>query len=433
MVAASDYAFRCLCRQHGVDLTFTQMLHARNLCRDAMFRINHFDFFEFTSAKDDLPPSIVESQQAFLDGLDTDKLQLPEPWESYRSGPLIVQLAGHDAAQVLKAAQLVLEEAPNLIGGFDLNCGCPQGIARKGNYGAFLMEADNGELVCEILTTLRQSLPSHVSVSAKIRLPLDPSLLEARIRRLVRTEIDFFTVHGRNLRENKVTIGAVHLDQIQRAVEIAQSERSNFPVVANGGVERFADVEHVRRETGTVAVMSSEALLETPNVFLPASTDLKNPHQLLEQQFQFAREYLQWAAAYPPLPGVLGNDGGSFNVVRGHLFKMLHRYLQDHIDLRDALASHLHTNRLAHAYDLLDALHHRYSGCSDEKLLQLESSRPNSSWYRRHWDSKESKVNATPPKLCQTLSLPDQKGIMKERIAMLRAQREAKQATSSSA
>ncbi|KAL7570057.1 hypothetical protein ACA910_017093 [Epithemia clementina (nom. ined.)] len=439
MVAASDYAFRCLCRQYGVDLTFTQMLHVRPTCDDSTHRMISFDFFEFASAvagRENLSPKLVEYQQTFLDGLDADKLQLPKQWESYRSGPLIVQLAGDSVDHAVQAAHLILEDTPNLIGGIDLNCGCPQTIARKGNYGAFLMEDDNGERACEILSALRQALPRHVTVSAKIRLPLDPCLLETRIRRLVRTEIDFFTIHGRTLWEKKYGVREVHLDEMQRAVEIAQSERSDFPVVANGGVERFADVEHVRRETGTVAVMSSEALLETPNVFLPSATDLNHPRQLLEQQFQFAREYLQWAALYPPRAGVQGVEG-SFQVVCGHLFRFLHRYWQENKDLQHRLANLMETNRLVHAYDFVDELYHRYSsrdGFGDEMLLQVQSLRRNASWYRRHWDrhsrrdASKLKIEAiTPPKLCQTLSLADKKDVMKERIAMLRAQREAKE------
>lgn len=44
-----------------------------------------------------------------------------------------------------------------------------QGIARKGKYGAFLMEEDSNR-VREILSALRNHLPQEVAVSAKIRL-----------------------------------------------------------------------------------------------------------------------------------------------------------------------------------------------------------------------------------------------------------------------
>jgi hypothetical protein len=44
MVAASDYAFPCLVEQYGADLTFTQMLHTRNIVEVVTFAPYHLDF-----------------------------------------------------------------------------------------------------------------------------------------------------------------------------------------------------------------------------------------------------------------------------------------------------------------------------------------------------------------------------------------------------
>ena len=122
MVAASDYAFRCLCRQYGVDLTFTQMLHAKNICVDSSFRANHFDFAENNEIIDfhSLP-----SQETYLQGYDatTCSLQPSSSWNrDFQRGPVIVQLAGNDPEQVVEAANRVLEHSPG-VSGFDLNCG----------------------------------------------------------------------------------------------------------------------------------------------------------------------------------------------------------------------------------------------------------------------------------------------------------------------
>ncbi len=49
--------------------------------------------------------------------------------------PLFVQFCGNDANTILKAARHVEDQ----VDAVDINFGCPQRIAKRGNYGAFLM------------------------------------------------------------------------------------------------------------------------------------------------------------------------------------------------------------------------------------------------------------------------------------------------------
>lgn len=48
----------------------------------------------------------------------------------------------------------------------DLNLGCPQGIAKKGNYGAYLLE--DQDTVLEIVRTLSAGL--DIPLTVKVRL-----------------------------------------------------------------------------------------------------------------------------------------------------------------------------------------------------------------------------------------------------------------------
>ena len=118
MVAASDYPFRLFLRSRcGVDMTYTQMIHASNYIKSKTFRKNHLDLFETGK----IYPKLLPSQISCLEGI----LPLPdiENYKEEPSSPNMVQLAGNDVDQVVETALLILEHADNRVSGFDLNLG----------------------------------------------------------------------------------------------------------------------------------------------------------------------------------------------------------------------------------------------------------------------------------------------------------------------
>ncbi|EGB11656.1 hypothetical protein AURANDRAFT_20791, partial [Aureococcus anophagefferens] len=106
MVDQSGLAFRLLARKYGAELAFTPMIHAGvSQCpqRGRGYLARHFQ----TGDGD---------------------------W------PLVAQFAGADEDEVSRSVARVLERDPtNNVVALDLNLGCPQQIARKGRYGAFLL------------------------------------------------------------------------------------------------------------------------------------------------------------------------------------------------------------------------------------------------------------------------------------------------------
>lgn len=289
-----------------------------------------------------------------------------------------------------------------------------------------------------MLTKLRQELPGDIGVTAKIRLPpsqadaaagklgpnMSPQTIDERMRCLIDCGVDLITVHGRTRFENKVMVGAADFDAIRQCVEIARSYSGNndFPVFSNGGIEFGDDIQKCLLATNASGVMSSESLLELPGLFCSEYGGTNTAKILLERQLGYAETYLDYASVFPPLPGSLGVKGGSFNVIRSHMFKMLHRYLEEQPDLRSWLGKQEFTN-IKQARQLIVDLRSRYDNIDEEQLQMMKSSEPNSSWYRRHrgQHSRSAKEDVTP-----TLSIEERKIAAKLRIAKMKEERKKK-------
>eukprot|EP01054_Gregarina_sp_Poly1_P001182 Gregarina_sp_Poly_1__1181@NODE_128_length_13277_cov_115_450643_g114_i0_p12_GENE_NODE_128_length_13277_cov_115_450643_g114_i0NODE_128_length_13277_cov_115_450643_g114_i0_p12_ORF_typecomplete_len131_score5_02Dus/PF01207_17/1_9e34ScsC_N/PF18312_1/1_1e02ScsC_N/PF18312_1/0_63DHO_dh/PF01180_21/0_03_NODE_128_length_13277_cov_115_450643_g114_i084908882 len=106
MVNQSELQYRILVSRYGVQLSYSPMMHARLFATDAKYR---------------------------------DKIFQSRPSDVDR--PIVAQLCGSDPEVVVKAGALLQDH----VDAIDLNCGCPQGIAKRGKYGAYLLS--NPELI----------------------------------------------------------------------------------------------------------------------------------------------------------------------------------------------------------------------------------------------------------------------------------------------
>jgi hypothetical protein len=143
MVGQSELAFRVMVKKNGCDMAFTQMHHAYNFMRDPKYRETCIDWTDYSAHNGRAPAEARESE-----ALD---------------GPIIAQFAGDDPDVVVAAAEHVL--TGNRIAGVDLNLGCPQRIAKRGNYGAYL--AEDTDKVISVLSAMVTRL--DCPVSAKVR------------------------------------------------------------------------------------------------------------------------------------------------------------------------------------------------------------------------------------------------------------------------
>jgi tRNA-dihydrouridine synthase 1 len=83
--------------------------------------------------------------------------------------------------------------------------GCPQGIAKRGRYGAFLME--ELDLLTDIVQTISKDL--KVPVTCKTRIYKDFNRTIRLCETLTNAGASLLTIHGRTREEKKQMIGVL--------------------------------------------------------------------------------------------------------------------------------------------------------------------------------------------------------------------------------
>lgn len=348
MVGQSNMAWRVLVRKHGVDMTFTEMVHSRNFVKSKTYRQQVIDWLDYTASNGSRE---AEENARLLDR------------------PLVVQLAGDNPEFLVETARTIEKHGVTAI---DLNLGCPQKIAKRGHYGAYLLQEK--DLIVRLLSSMVAG--TSCPITAKIRrLPSEQDTLTLA-KAIENTGVSMLTVHGRLITQNKQFTGPVDWDIIRK---IKQS--LSIPVVANGGVECRADAIRCLQETGVDAVMSSEGLLQNPKLFSPEG-DVAYRESFVPSQLQTAKEYLALTMLYP-LPYA------PETVVRGHLFKLLHRFfcVEMNFDLREIMTR----GSIQQMIQVVNELDDRMKKL--ELSYQLENNFVSDfHWYRRHWEKGSKAV-----------------------------------------
>ncbi|KAJ7597840.1 FMN-linked oxidoreductase [Mycena floridula] len=200
---------------------------------------------------------------------------------------LIYQIGSSDPETAVQAAKTVMND----VSGIDLNCGCPKPFSTHSGMGAALLT--NPDLLCAILTALREAMPPEITVTAKIRLlPSQQDTLKL-VERIVNTGITALTVHcrTRNMRDKD----HARIDRLREIVDFVEGMGKGIAVVENGDCTGFRDAKRVREVTGAHSVMIARAAEANPSCFSP--TPLLDPEQTLIPAYLRLARYCQnhWA------------------------------------------------------------------------------------------------------------------------------------------
>lgn len=166
--------------------------------------------------------------------------------------PVGIQLFGHEAEVMAKAAQLAEMQGADFI---DINMGCPAPKITKGKDGAALMKEP--DLAVEITKAVIGSV--KIPVTVKMRLGWDECQKNAPelARKLEQTGVCAFTVHGRT-REQGYTGNAdwFAISTVKKSVSV--------PVFGNGDVRTPLDALRLLETTGCNGVAVARATMGMP-------------------------------------------------------------------------------------------------------------------------------------------------------------------------
>ncbi|KAG2211902.1 hypothetical protein INT47_004589, partial [Mucor saturninus] len=171
-------------------------------------------------------------------------------------GKVILQLGTADADLALEAALTVKQD----VAGIDVNCGCPKKFSVQGGMGAALLT--NPENLKKILTKLVDH--SGMPVSCKIRLLDTQEETINLVRMIISTGVKALTVHCRT-RDQRPSEKA-KWERLAEIVDFVKSI-SDVPVIVNGDVFKYSDIDEVKKITHADSVMIARGAQLNPSAF----------------------------------------------------------------------------------------------------------------------------------------------------------------------
>lgn len=185
--------------------------------------------------------------------------------------PVRAQLLGSDPVCLAENAACLAALGPD---GIDLNFGCPAKVVNRHGGGAALL--DEPELLLKIVAAVRRAVPTHMPVSAKMRLGLNDDSRAVECALAIESGgASELVVHARTKADAyRPPAYWERIADIRTAVRI--------PVVANGEIWNVQDALRCREVSGCDSLMLGRGMVTDPGLALAIRAVTTNPEPLVQ-------------------------------------------------------------------------------------------------------------------------------------------------------
>ena len=168
--------------------------------------------------------------------------------------PIHVQILGSEAQLMAENAAYACELGAPAI---DINFGCPAKTVNSHRGGSVLL--DEPETMYQIISAVRQAVPAHIPVSAKIRLGYTDTSRMDDIRGAINDSgADWLTIHARTKTQGYKP--PAYWDKIQSFNTL------DIPVIANGEIWTAAQANDCMTQAGTPHLMLGRGAVTRPDL-----------------------------------------------------------------------------------------------------------------------------------------------------------------------
>ena len=184
--------------------------------------------------------------------------------------PIHIQLLGSEAQLMAENAVFACELGAPAI---DINFGCPAKTVNSHRGGSVLL--DEPEVMYQIISAVRQAVPSDIPVSAKIRLGYtDTSRMDDIRGAIDASGADWLTIHARTKTQGYKP--PAYWEKIQGFNSL------DIPVIANGEIWNTEQAQLCIRQSGTSHLMLGRGAVTRPDLIVQVDKiDVANDESLI--------------------------------------------------------------------------------------------------------------------------------------------------------